>query len=151
MDVPENIALKPPLQIDSESNSILQQTDTQNQKTIIQESNRDSSTHVTEDTINHFESNQADNDHSRMLLVNLTETDKPEEDQFLLKAILQTLLEYPGNDRVDLLIHKDGTQWRLEMPIIRTGFCEELSERLIELTGSSDTISVEEEANTSAA
>ena len=151
LDVPENIALKPPLQIDSESNSILQQTDTQNQKTIIQESNLDSSTHVTEDTINHFESNQADNDHSRMLLVNLTETDKPEEDQFLLKAILQTLLEYPGNDRVDLMIHKDGTQWRLEMPIIRTGFCEELSERLIELTGSSDTISVEEEANTSAA
>ena len=151
LDVPENIALKPPLQIEGQSNNILNQAATQSVQINPEESLNNSSLTSSEANINHFEPNQIDHDHSKMILIHLTETDKPEEDQFLLKTILQTLLEYPGNDKVDLLISKNSTQWRLEMPIIRTSYCDELSQRLIELIGDNTAISIETEANTSAA
>lgn len=151
LDVPENIALKPPLQIEGQSNNILNQAATQSVQINPEESSNNSSLTSSEANINHFEPNQIDHDHSKMILIHLTETDKPEEDQFLLKTILQTLLEYPGNDKVDLLISKNSTQWRLEMPIIRTSYCDELSQRLIELIGDNKAIRIETEANTSAA
>lgn len=87
----------------------------------------------------------------RRLLVNLTETDHPDEDQFLLRTVLQTLLDYPGNDRVDLLIWSDGRRYRLEMPIITTGFCEELAAKLSDMLGSNEAVSLEATAGISAA
>ncbi|MEX2430911.1 MAG: hypothetical protein WD645_03210, partial [Dehalococcoidia bacterium] len=76
----------------------------------------------------------------RKLLINLTETDQPEEDTYLLRSVLQTLLDYPGNDEVDLLIASQGKRWRLEMPIIRTSYCDELAGRVAELLGRDDAL-----------
>ncbi len=81
----------------------------------------------------------------------LSETDHPDEDQFLLRTVLQTLLDYPGNDRVDLLIWSDGRRYRLEMPIITTGFCEELAAKLSDMLGSNEAVSLEATAGISAA
>ena len=62
----------------------------------------------------------------------------------LLREVLQTLLDYPGTDAVDLLITSEGRNWRLEMPIITTGFCEALNVRVQELLGRTDAITVAE-------
>ena len=67
------------------------------------------------------------------MLVNLTETDKPEDDQYLLKSVLQIILEYPGADDVDLVIASGGKRWRVEMRIIKTSYSEELADRLATL------------------
>ena len=76
----------------------------------------------------------------RKLLINMTETDHPEEDAMLLREVLQTLLDYPGTDNVDLLITSEGRNWRLQMPIITTGYCADLNARLRELLGREDAI-----------
>ena len=70
----------------------------------------------------------------------MMETDKPDEDQMLLREVLQTLLDYPGTDSVDLLITSEGRNWRLEMPIITTGFCSSLESRLQDLLGRQDAV-----------
>jgi len=70
---------------------------------------------------------------NKLLLVNLTETDKPEDDQYLLKSVLQVILEYPGADDVDLVISSGGKRWRVEMRIIKTSYSDELANRLAEL------------------
>ncbi len=81
-------------------------------------------------------------DASRRLLVNLTETEQAEDDAYLLKSVLQLLLEYPGSDDVDLIIASRGKRWRLEMPIIKTSYGDELHARLAELLGSQDAVAV---------
>ena len=78
----------------------------------------------------------------RKLLVNLTETDRPDDDHHLLKEVLQTLLDYPGNDSVDLLIWSEGKRWRLEMPIITTSYCTDLADRLSHMLGRDDALVV---------
>jgi DNA polymerase-3 subunit alpha len=78
----------------------------------------------------------------RKLLVNLTETNSPDEDAYLLRSVLQTLLDYPGTDRVELLISSDGKHWRLEMPIITTGYCQDLEGRLAGLLGRPDGVTL---------
>ncbi|MDE2766090.1 MAG: DNA polymerase III subunit alpha, partial [Chloroflexota bacterium] len=78
----------------------------------------------------------------RKVLVNLTETEKPEDDAFLLKSVLQLLLEYPGSDDVDLVIASGGKRWRVEMPIIKTEYCDDLAVRLGELLGAQEAVSV---------
>ena len=81
---------------------------------------------------------------TRKLLINMTETDRPEEDQMLLREVLQSLLDYPGTDAVDLLITSEGRNWRLEMPIITTRFCTALESRIQELLGRPDAITIAE-------
>ena len=78
----------------------------------------------------------------RKLLINMTETDHPDEDQRLLREVLATLLDYPGTDAVDLLITSQGRNWRLEMPIITTGFCTALETRIHELLERPDAITI---------
>ena len=73
----------------------------------------------------------------------MTETEQPQEDQHLLRTVLETLLDYPGTDAVDLLIWSEGKRWRLEMPIVTTGYCEELAARLDEILGH-DAVTIEE-------
>ena len=87
----------------------------------------------------------------RRLLINLTETDQPNEDQFRLRKVLQTLLDYPGNDSVALLISSEGKVWRLEMPLITTGFCDELVTAVSELLGSAGAMTLEDSAGVTAA
>ncbi|MCH7656062.1 MAG: hypothetical protein IIC95_08805, partial [Chloroflexi bacterium] len=79
----------------------------------------------------------------RKLLVNMTETERPQEDTHLLRTVMETLLDYPGTDGVDLLIWSEGKRWRLEMPIVTTGYCDELAARLDEILGH-DAITIEE-------
>ena len=79
----------------------------------------------------------------RKLLVNLTETEQPQEDTHLLRTVMEALLDYPGTDGVDLLIWSEGKRWRLEMPIVTTGYCDDLAVRLDEILGH-DAVTIEE-------
>ena len=76
----------------------------------------------------------------RRLLLNLTEGEHPEEDTLLLRELLAVLLEYPGNDRVDLIIQSQGMRYRVEMPIIATCYCDELRERIRSRVGTEDSL-----------
>ena len=62
--------------------------------------------------------------------VKMKETDQPSEDNRKLKQVLQTLLDYPGTDEVYLLVESQGAFWRIEMPLIRTQFSDELAMQL---------------------
>ncbi|MBM3940837.1 MAG: hypothetical protein FJ318_08135, partial [SAR202 cluster bacterium] len=79
----------------------------------------------------------------RKVLVRLTETEQPEEDAYLLRAVLSLLLEYPGSDGVDLIISSQGKRYRMEMPIITTSYCPELAARIAELFGRQDAVLVQ--------
>ena len=63
----------------------------------------------------------------RRVLVKMKETDQPSEDNRLLKLVLQTLMDYPGTDEVDLVIESGGQFWRISMPIVRTQYSDELA------------------------
>ena len=63
----------------------------------------------------------------RKVLVKMKETDQPSEDNRLLKLVLQTLMDYPGPDEVDLVIESGGQFWRISMPIVRTQYSDELA------------------------
>ena len=78
----------------------------------------------------------------RKLLVNLSESAQPEEDAHLLREVLTLLLEFPGTDSVDLVIYSQGARYRLEMPIITTNYCPELAERLGQLLGTQEAVTV---------
>ena len=78
----------------------------------------------------------------RKLLVNLTESDHPEDDAYLLRQVLTLLLDFPGTDSVDLVIYSQGDRYRLEMPIITTNYCQELAERLAQLLGTQEAVTV---------
>ena len=69
-------------------------------------------------------------DEQRRVLIQMKETDQPAEDNRKLKQVLEMLLEYPGTDPVDLVIESQGVSCRIEMPIIRTQFCDELETQL---------------------
>ena len=76
------------------------------------------------------------------MLINLTETDKPEDDAYLLREVLQVVLEYPGNHGVDLVISSGGKCYRLEMPIITTDCSSELQDRLKAMLGRQDAVTL---------
>ena len=71
----------------------------------------------------------------RTLLINLTETDSPNEDNQLLRSIIQKTMDYHGNDKVDLLIESQGRRYRLAMPIVSTDICPDLVDDLREMLG----------------
>ncbi|MDA1215870.1 MAG: DNA polymerase III subunit alpha [Chloroflexi bacterium] len=79
---------------------------------------------------------------SDKMLINLTETDKPEDDAYLLREVLQVVLEYPGNHGVDLVISSGGKRYRLEMPIITTNCSSELQDRLKTMLGRQDAVTL---------
>ena len=79
--------------------------------------------------------NGTDNKSLHTVLINLADTGDTSADAFRLKSALQLLLEYPGADRVLVEITSEGRRVRLEMPLITTGFCSELEERLVDLIG----------------
>ena len=69
------------------------------------------------------------------LLVSLVESGKADDDAHMLREAFRTMLEYSGNDRVQLEIRTDVKRVLLEMPRITTGYCPELQERLEGLLG----------------
>jgi DNA polymerase-3 subunit alpha len=82
-------------------------------------------------------------DSPRRLLINLTETDHPEDDTYLLRQVMALLLDFPGRDTVDLVIFSQGARFRLEMPIITTRYCDQLKEDLAQLLGSHSAITIQ--------
>ena len=72
----------------------------------------------------------------RRLLVTLVESEDAEDDAHLLREAMGTLLEYSGDDRVRLEISTGGRRVLMDLPIITTGYCPELHQRLEELLGS---------------
>ena len=65
------------------------------------------------------------------VLVQMTESDDPEEDRYRLRQAIRVMLEYTGDDRVYLeLSLKEGRRVLMEIPTISTGYCDELQERV---------------------
>jgi hypothetical protein len=58
--------------------------------------------------------------------------------------MIGVLLEFPGRDRVNLDIRTGERVVRMDLPVVSTGYCEELHSRLEELLGT-DTVAVHQE------
>ena len=67
------------------------------------------------------------------VLISLVESADSTEDAYTLQETVRTLLEYVGNDRVQLEIRSNGKRVLLQLPIVTTGFCPELESRLTAL------------------
>ncbi|MBI2171497.1 MAG: DNA polymerase III subunit alpha [Chloroflexi bacterium] len=72
---------------------------------------------------------------TQTLVLRLRDTGNAGDDTYLLKSAMQLLLEYPGRDRVRLDIAAGGHRTRVEMPLVTTGYCPELEQRLAALIG----------------
>ena len=83
----------------------------------------------------HREASNGNGSYQRTLSLGVVESDDAVEDAHRLREVIGVLLEYPGQDRVNLEIHTSGVRVVLEMPVVNTGYCEELDERLTELLG----------------
>ena len=74
----------------------------------------------------------------------VTESDDPSRDAHLLREVIGVLLEFPGRDRVNLDIRTGEKVVRMDLPVVSTGYCEDLHGRLEELLGP-DTVAVHQE------
>ena len=72
---------------------------------------------------------------ARTVFVGITESEDPVDDAHLLREVIALLLEYPGKDRVNLEIYAEGRRVVLDLPVVSTGYCDEMRERLEELLG----------------
>ena len=77
----------------------------------------------------------ANGGYQRTLFIGVVESSNPQEDAHRLREAIGVLLEYQGQDRVNLEIHTNGTRVLLELPVVNTGYCDELDERLTDLLG----------------
>ena len=66
----------------------------------------------------------------RTVFLNISESEDALEDAHRLREVIRLLLEYPGKDRVNLEIHTGGRRVVLELPVVSTGYCQELKEKL---------------------
>ena len=81
---------------------------------------------------------------NRLVQLAVTESDDPQHDAMLLREVIGVILEYPGKDRVNLEIRTTGRRVLLELPVVSTGYCDPLRERLEVLLGP-DTVAVTQE------
>ena len=72
---------------------------------------------------------------SRYLHLRIQETETPEEDQNLLEDVSRLLLEYRGEDDVNVEIASQGRIISMEWPLVRVDASPELERRLQELLG----------------
>ena len=77
---------------------------------------------------------------TRTVFLGIAESDDAVEDAHLLREVIRMLLEYPGKDRVNLEIHTGGRRVVMELPVVSTGYCEELRGRLEELLGANSVL-----------
>ena len=70
-----------------------------------------------------------------MVFLGLTESDDSSGDSLLLREVIGALLEHPGSDRVNLEIHTGGRTVVMDLPVVSTGYCEGLHQRLESLLG----------------
>jgi DNA polymerase-3 subunit alpha len=71
----------------------------------------------------------------RTLSLGVVESTDAVDDAHRLREVIGILLEYPGQDRVNLEIHTNGSRVLLELPVVNTGYCDELGERLTAMLG----------------
>ena len=77
---------------------------------------------------------------ARTVFVGITESEDPVEDAHLLREVIALLLEYPGKDRVNLEIYTGGRRVILDLPVVSTGYCDEMRGRLEELLGANSVL-----------
>jgi DNA polymerase-3 subunit alpha len=71
----------------------------------------------------------------RWLQINIATSDNADADIASLRQILDTLRQFPGEDRVYLaIISKEGTT-KLEVPGVATRYCSDLHQQLVRLVG----------------
>ena len=73
--------------------------------------------------------------HNRMVSLGVTESEDPAQDALLLREVIGVILEYPGRDRVNLNIKTAGKRVFMDLPVVSTGYCETLHQRLEDLLG----------------
>ncbi len=81
---------------------------------------------------------------NRLVQLAVTETQDPQHDAMLLREVIGVILEYPGRDKVNLEIRAARKRVLMELPVVSTGYCDPLRERLEELLGP-DTVAVTQE------
>jgi DNA polymerase III subunit alpha len=77
----------------------------------------------------------ANGNQTRTVILAIAESEDAVEDAHLLREVIKVLLEFPGKDRVNLEIHTNRKRVLMELPVVSTGYCDELKERLEELLG----------------
>jgi len=73
---------------------------------------------------------------NRTVYLGINESEDAVEDAHLLREVIRMLLEYPGKDRINLEIHMSKRRVLMELPVVSTGYCEELKIKLEQLLGS---------------
>ncbi len=73
----------------------------------------------------------------------VTESDDAGGDAQLLRDVIGVLLEFPGRDRVNLEIRTAGRKVLMDLPVVSTGYCQDLKQRLEVLLGP-DTVQVDD-------
>ena len=81
---------------------------------------------------------------NRLVQLAVTQSDDPQNDAMLLREVIGVILEYPGRDKVNLDIRTPGKRVLMELPVVSTGYCDPLRERLEDLLGP-DTVAVTQE------
>ncbi len=71
----------------------------------------------------------------RCLRLRLRETDRPDQDEGLLRDAIALLLEYQGGDPVRLEIATNGRKVHLNMSLVTVNCCEEMVKRLQQMLG----------------
>ena len=72
---------------------------------------------------------------SRRLVINVTQTSDEARDIAYLHRLIDTLKEFPGQDRVNLCVTNEERVINLKLSNITTNYCPELHQRLVELVG----------------
>ena len=83
------------------------------------------------------------NGSNRLVRLIVTE-DEQKHDANTLREVIGVMLEYPGRDRVNLEIRTDGRRVLMEMPVVSTGYCDDLRDRVEDILGP-DTITLSQE------
>ena len=80
---------------------------------------------------------------NRLVRLVVTE-DEQKHDANTLREVIGLMLEYPGRDRVNLEIRTAGRRVLMDMPVVSTGYCDDLKERVEDILGP-DTVTVSHE------
>jgi len=72
---------------------------------------------------------------SRRLLISISQTSDKDTDIAYLHKLIDTLKEFPGQDEVSLRVTNEEKIINLKLSSMRTGYCPELHQRLVELVG----------------
>ncbi|MFC1897318.1 DNA polymerase III subunit alpha [Chloroflexota bacterium] len=72
---------------------------------------------------------------SRRLVISISQTSDKDTDIAYLHKLIDTLKDFPGRDEVNLCVTNEEKIVNLKLSIMRTDYCPELHQRLVELVG----------------